>query len=303
MATDWSSAVDALEQALCDGLDPELDPIRSRVEAVSGELLLMPSASPAWVGTKLVTVCPRNPDRGEPLVQAVYVLFDGDTLRPVATMDGTALTVLRTAAVSTLAARCLAPASSTRLVVFGSGVQARGHIAALRDSFALRDVTIVDPAAERASALARDLDAKVATPDEAEMLVAEADIIVCATNAGVPLFDGEAVRKGSLTIAMGSYTPTTREVDSSLVARSLVAVESRHSALAEAGDVIIPMAEGVLEEDDLVTLATLVTEAPTIDPDVPRLFTATGMSWQDLVVAAAIHSNSGTSIDGANTHH
>jgi ornithine cyclodeaminase len=289
-ALGWTDAVDALERALVDGFDPEDDPPRSRMGTPSGELLLMPSRLAGWAGAKLVTVCPGNPAQGDPLVQGVYVLFDGPTLRPVALLDGAALTVLRTAAVSALAARHLAPPQAERLVVFGNGVQARGHVAALRAVLPIQDVTIVGRTAERAAPLASEVGGRAAGPADADDRVAEADVIVCATNAGVPLFSGTAARPGSVTLAIGSHTTSTREVDSVLAARSTPVVESRRSALAEAGDVVVPIEEGHLTADALVPLATVVRGRSQLDPAVPRLFAGTGMSWQDLVVAAAIAS-------------
>ena len=121
------AAVDALEAALRDGLDPDADPPRSSAAAEAGELLLMPSAA-GGLGVKLVTVAPGNADRGLPRIQGVYVLFDPETLAPAALLDGIGLTDLRTSAVSALAVRHLAARPPRRLVVFGTGPQARAHV-------------------------------------------------------------------------------------------------------------------------------------------------------------------------------
>ena len=140
-------AVDALEAALRGGLDPEADPPRAAVGAEAGEVLLMPSSAPGAVGVKLVTVAPGNPDRGRPRIQGVYVLFDPETLAPAALLDGIGLTDLRTSAVSALAVRHLAVPDARRLLVFGTGAQARAHVGALR---------AVQPGIERVDVVARD---------------------------------------------------------------------------------------------------------------------------------------------------
>jgi ornithine cyclodeaminase len=121
--------------------------------------------------------------------------------------------------------------------------------------------------------------------------VAAADIVCCCTTAREPLFDGALVADHATVVAIGSHEPDAREVDDALVARATVVVESRSSALREAGDVIAAMRSGALAEDVLVTLGELVRGAAPA-PDGPRLFKSTGMAWEDGVVAAALASRS-----------
>jgi ornithine cyclodeaminase/alanine dehydrogenase-like protein (mu-crystallin family) len=288
-------AVDALEAALRGGLDPEADPPRGVVGADAGEVLVMPSSAPGAVGVKLVTVAPDNPARGRPRIQGVYVLFDAETLAPAALLDGIGLTNLRTAAVSALAVRHLAAPDARRLLVFGTGAQAWAHVGALR---------AVRPAIERVDVAARDagrleafvarcarehgVDARVAVPDA----VADADLVVCATTAREPLFDGARVRDGATVVAIGSHEPAAREVDERLAGRATVVVESRSSALREAGDVIAAVDAGALDPAALVPLAALVRGEARAADGAPRLFKSTGMAWEDLVVAAAVHARS-----------
>jgi ornithine cyclodeaminase/alanine dehydrogenase-like protein (mu-crystallin family) len=288
-------AVDLLEAALRDGLDPEAAPPRPSVPLPGGELLLMPASGGRYAGVKAVTVAPGNPARGLPRIQGAYLLFDGDTLAPLAVLDGLALTVSRTPAVSALAARHLAAPDSRTLTVFGSGPQAWGHVRALCATHPLDRVTIVARNPATAAVLAGRcaslrLPATVAAGrEQARRAVAEADIVACCTTSRQPLFPGTLPRDGALVIAIGSHEPGAREVDDDLVVRSTVVVEARASALAEAGDVIIPVRHGTIPTGHIAgNLAELVGGAVQAGQG-PRLFKGTGMAWQDLVVAAAAY--------------
>jgi ornithine cyclodeaminase/alanine dehydrogenase-like protein (mu-crystallin family) len=256
-------AIDALEAALEDGLDPESDPPRRFVGLEHGELILMPSEVSGHVAVKLVTV------GGDPRVQGVVVVFDGTTLAPKALIDGIALTNVRTSAVSALAVRHLATEDAKRLLIFGRGPQAHAHVEAIS---AIRPIEHVD-------LLGSDHTG-------AGELVAAADIICCATTASAPLFDGSLVAEHATVVAIGTHDPDARETDDALARRATVVVESRVSALREAGDVITAIASGALHDGELITLAELVRGAPV--PDGPRLFKSTGMSWEDAVMAATL---------------
>jgi ornithine cyclodeaminase len=256
-------AIDALEAALANGLDPESDPPRRFVGLEHGELILMPSEVSGHVAVKLVTI------GGEPRVQGIVVVFDATTLAPAALIDGIALTNVRTSAVSALAVRHLAREDAKRLLVFGRGPQAHAHVEAIK---AIRPIEHVD-------LVGRDHNG-------ADELVAAADIICCATTASAPVFDGTLVADHATVVAIGTHDPDARETDDALARRATVVVESRVSALREAGDVITAIGSGALRQDELITLAELVRGAPV--PDGPRLFKSTGMSWEDAVMAATL---------------
>jgi ornithine cyclodeaminase len=280
----WADAVSALEKALFDGLDPAVAPARSIVDVAHGQLLLMPAETPGGVGVKLGTVTRDNPGRGLPRVQALYVLLDPVTHAPLALMDGTALTTLRTPAVSAVAVKHLAAPEARRLVLFGSGPQAWGHVEAIRAVRPLETVTVVGRDRTRAESLAARLEesgvgAHVGTAGA----LAHADIVVCATTARTPLFDGCLLQDHACVVAVGSHEPDARELDEQVMRRAeCVAVEDRAAALREAGDVIMAVQAGALEADRLVGLADVVRMQHVSGLSV---FKSVGMGWEDLVVA------------------
>ncbi|GHA86400.1 ornithine cyclodeaminase family protein [Streptomyces termitum] len=289
-----AAAVEALAAVLRDGLDPEACPPRSAVPVPAGELLLMPAAAGDWAGVKIAGVAPGNAARGLPRITGSYLLLDGTTLQPAALLDGAALTALRTPAVSALAVRHLAPDDRPlRLVVFGSGPQAYGHLEALLAVRKLASATVVARDRDRAAALAAHAlalgvpEARTGTAEEVD----GADLVVCCTTARTPLFDGRRVAPGAVVVAVGSHEPDARETDTALVRRAEVYVEARAAALREAGDLLIPEAEGAIGPGHITgTLADLVRgPAPLAPTGAPRLFKSVGMAWEDLAVAVAVH--------------
>ncbi|MDO5511387.1 ornithine cyclodeaminase family protein [Corynebacterium sp.] len=278
-----------LHHALRSGFRPDTDPARINIPAGAGHLLLMPSVIDGWTGTKIATVSPDNPAHDLPRIQALYILMDTATLTPQAIMEGNSLTSLRTPAVSAVAVDHLAPDTVERMVVFGTGPQAHSHIAAMAEVRDIGEVVVCGRNPERVDdtlAVARDLGL-AARAGEAED-VAGAGLIVCCTSADTPLFDGRLVPDHAVVVAMGSHEPQFRELDSQLMARSQVFVEERATALREAGDVIQPVDEGVLDQQDLHELADLVAGTMEVDTTRPRVFKCVGMSWEDLAVAIGV---------------
>ena len=285
-----AAAVDALDEAFRT-LDPTTGPLRTRLETPRGSFLLMPAFGEAGVGVKLVSLTPGNPERGLPFVQASYVLFDADTQSPEAVLDGSALTALRTAAVSGLATRFLARDDAARLVIFGAGVQARSHLEAMCAIRPVTELVVVSRSRGPAEALVeeglrRGLAARLGEPQA----VGDADLICTCTTAEDPLFDGSLVPRGAHVNAVGSYRPETREVDTETVRRGRVVVETREVALAEAGELLIPIREGVIDAGHVVSdLAEMVrgAEIRRSSEDV-TVFKSVGMAFEDLIVARAV---------------
>jgi ornithine cyclodeaminase/alanine dehydrogenase-like protein (mu-crystallin family) len=284
-----ADAIHALERAFRSG-DPSATPLRSHVDTAAGTLLLMPAAGAPGVGVKLVTLTDANPDRGLPLIHAVYVLFDPISQAPVAVLDGAALTALRTAAVSGLATRHLARADASRLVLFGAGVQARAHLEAMRAVRPIAEVVVVSRSRARADVLVDEargegLEARLGEPAD----VVAADIVCTCTTAREPLFDGALLPSGCHVNAVGAYLPDAREVDAETIRRARVVVETREVARAEAGDLVLAVAEGAVDWVAVVAdLQQLVAgEAVRRRDEDLTLFESVGLAFEDLAVAAA----------------
>jgi ornithine cyclodeaminase/alanine dehydrogenase-like protein (mu-crystallin family) len=285
-----ADAIDALEAAFRDEDPSRSAPLRSSVATPAGTLLLMPAAGERGVGVKLVTLSEFNPQRGLPFIHAAYVLFDRETQRPEAMIDGTELTAIRTAALSGLATRMLARVDPRRLVLFGAGVQATAHLQAMAAVAPVEEVVIVSRTLDAAHVLAERAAAMGVRASVGEpSAVARADLVCTCTTSRVPLFDGRVLAEGAHVNAVGSYLPDQRELDTETVRRAKVVVETRGVALAEAGDLLIPMAERAIGPKHIVAdLAEVVRGAVvrTADDDV-TVFESVGMAFEDLVVARA----------------
>jgi alanine dehydrogenase len=207
------------------------------------------------VGAKLVTVFPENGGRGLPSVQGVYLLFDAEDGRPIACLDGTALTCWKTAADSALGTRFLARPDARVLLMVGAGAMAphliRAHLA-VRPS--IDSVRIWNRTPERAARLAEVLAAEgmpAAPVADLETAVSGADLVSCATMATAPLIRGEWLRPGTHLDLVGAFTPDMREADDGAVRRAKIFVDSRRTAVHPIGELAIPLRSGVISETDV----------------------------------------------------
>jgi len=234
-----------------------------------------------------VTVAPDNPARGLPRIQAAYLLFDPDTLALRAVLDGAALTTLRTPAVSVAAVLRHLPQRPLRVAAIGAGPQATGHVSTLAAVRPLLEVhyLVRDPSRTPMTALALG-------SSRAEEVLAAADLVVCATSARSPVFNSALLADDAVVVAVGSHEPDARELDAALLQRATVIVEDVATALREAGDVVMAIAEGALTPDELVPMADVVTGAVDPPDTRPLVFKSVGMSWQDLVIAEAVLKHS-----------
>lgn len=293
-ALDYALLAEALRAAFREGYTV---PLR-HVHDVTGEgdrLLLMPAWRPGKdLGVKLVTVFPRNRARGAATVSALYVLLDGATGHPRALIDGEALTLRRTAAASLLASTYLSRKESATLLVIGAGAlaphMARAHCA-LRP---IRKLLLWGRKPERAQALAEQLRGEglpaFALANLAQGL-GEADIVSCATTATEPVVSGALLSPGAHVDLVGGFTPQMREGDDELIARAEIFVDSYVGALKEAGDLVQPLARGVLSRERvLAELAELVTGAHPgrHSREGITLFKSVGTALEDLCAARLV---------------
>ncbi|MGO4454817.1 ornithine cyclodeaminase family protein [Arthrobacter sp. RAF14] len=292
----WRAAVDGLAAALRDGVDPELDGPRIFSPAPGGEFLLMPASGTRYSGVKALTVAPGNPARGLEKIQGVYVLYSSDTLAPVALMDGTELTAIRTPAVTLLAVTRILAATpggapaSPRVLVFGAGVQALNHLRAAHALIPGARLSVVGRSADRVRALQETLAAEGVGVERASAAdVGSADVIICATTSTTPLFDGAAVAPDAVVAAVGQHGLDAREVDAALVRRSDVVVEGRASALREAGDLIPARSAEEWLEIRPANLRDLVVDGIERTPGKPCLYAGVGMAWEDLITASMVY--------------
>lgn len=286
-ALGWADAITALRRAVAAGAGAGTPP-RTAVDVRAGQLLIMAADAGDYAGVKVATIAPGNSARYRPRVQGEYLLLDGSTLSTLAIVDGVALTARRTAAVSALAVDLLASPDAAHVVVFGTGPQALAHVQAMAAIRSVRNVTVVGRRPDRAADFAArcGIPATVAGAES----VTSADVVVCATTARAPLFDSSRLTPSATVVAVGSHEPSAREVDTALVARAVVVVESRASARREAGDVLLAVDDGVPFERAVDgDLAELVAGRLAVPSGRPRLFKSVGEAWEDLAVAAAVY--------------
>jgi thiomorpholine-carboxylate dehydrogenase len=195
---------------------------------------LMPAVYRDVIGTKLVTVFPGNISVGLDSHQAVIQLFARDTGEPLALVGGRTITAWRTAAVSALATRELAPASASVLAILGSGVQARTHASMLARVREFREIRVWSRTLKNAQRFAEEVGAKVMSAQQA---IEGADVIVTVTHSSEPVLRGEWIAAGAHINAVGAVGLHARELDDVAMRQSVVFVESREAAMNESGDI------------------------------------------------------------------
>lgn len=294
--------------ALIDALDaafrrPIVTPVRHHhtIARPDGDatLLLMPAWTAAGteddvVGTKLVTVQPGNAARGIDTINGLYILNSGATGVPLAILDARTLTVWRTAAASALAARYLAREDASRLAVIGAGALAP-HLARAHASVRpIRSIAIWNRTLAKAEALAADLRAEgfdAHAEADRGAAIAGADIVSSATLSAQPLVEGRYLNTGQHVDLVGGFTPTMREADDEAIRRSRVYVDTRAGAGKEAGDIVIPLAAGVLTPEgirgDLFELAAGTAPGRARADDI-TLFKSVGTAIEDLAAAELV---------------
>lgn len=306
-ALTYSGLVETLRRAFREGA---VQPVRHHhtVERPAGAvstLLLMPAWSDfarargsGHIGVKIVTVSPDNNALGKPAVMGLYLLLDGTTGEPLALIDGPRLTQWRTACASALATTFLARADASRLLVVGAGALsaylAQAH-AAVRPIHSIRIWNRTPGHAESAAARLRNLELPAEAVSDLEEAVGWADIVSTATISTTPLIKGAWLRPGTHVDLVGGFTPTMREADDDAIARARVFVDTRAGATKEAGDIVQPIASGVLAPQAIVADLHELTRGERRgreSDDEITLFKSVGAAIEDLAAGVAIYEAS-----------
>ncbi len=293
----------ALIEALREGFRADIEsPLRHThmIPQPSGseaKYLLMPAwtrSGERLVGCKIVTVYPDNAKLNKPAVFGSYLLISGETGEPLAVLDGTVLTVWRTACASALAASYLAREDASHLVMVGAGALAPHLIHAHAAVRPIKRVTIWNRTRGNAVKLAFALSLRGIEPeiaDDLEAAVREADIVSCATLSATPLIRGKWLKKGAHLDLVGAYAPKMREADDDAIRRSRVYVDTRIGAPKEAGDIVQPLKKGILKKTgirgDLYDLCRGKAKGRT-KPSEITLFKSVGASVEDLAAAMLV---------------
>jgi ornithine cyclodeaminase len=272
-----------------------------RASLDAATFLLMPSWSawssqkPCYAGLKTVMVFPDNPKRGFPTVQANYLLFSVESGETLALMDGTEITLRRTAAASALAADYLARKDATTLLMVGAGALAPHVVKAHASIRPLHRVLLWNRSRQKAEGLADHLRAegfRVEFPSSVEEGLQHADIVSCATTSTEPIICGRWVRPGTHIDLMGAFKPVMREADGEAVGKARVFVDTFEGAMSEAGDLLQAIKEGWFSKTQIQgDLAALCkgTSSGRDSPDEITLFKSCGTAVEDLATAIMVY--------------
>jgi ornithine cyclodeaminase/alanine dehydrogenase-like protein (mu-crystallin family) len=274
--------IPAMEKALIDfSAGKVTQPVRSviTVDPPGGFFGMMPARTPEGLGIKLVTFYPKNAERGIPTHMATIFLADPETGAPLAVMDGTLITEVRTAAVSAAATELLASPDAKILAILGSGVQARSHVKALRLVRRFEEVRVWSPTTAHAERFANEIGAKAVPAEDA---VRDADVVVTATNSKMSILRGAWLKPGCHINAVGACRPDWRELDDEAMA-NVVFVDSREAAMKESGDVILSGAEIYAELGE-----ALAGKVPSRANET-TIFKSLGMAVEDLAAAILVY--------------
>jgi len=266
----------------------------------AGLMGLMPSyigGANAAYGLKAVCVFPQNTAKGKDAHQGTVMLFSAETGELLALMNASAITAIRTAAVSGVATKLLAREDAGDLALLGSGVQAHTHIEAMACARPIRRCRVASRSFEHAQRFAAEMRARFAFPVEpaesAEAAVRGADLIVTATNAREPVLKREWISPGAHLNVVGSSIPSTREVDTATMAAASLFVDRRESTLNEAGDYLFAAKDGAIGPEHIRAEIgeVLVGAKPgRTSPDEITLFKSLGLAVEDLASAQYVFS-------------
>ncbi len=274
--------------------------LATTVEPYNGVHLAMPAfvgGDPGTLAIKIVTVFSDNPTRyGEPTIQGVVLLHDARTGKPLALLDAEHLTAMRTGAASGVATKLLALPDAATATMLGSGAQACTQLPAVCAVRPIRQAWVYSLNAEQDAAYAQEMSERLGIPvqraSDLRAAIESADIICTATNSSTPLFDGGWLQPGVHINGIGSYTRTMRELDTTTILRSRLYVDGRGAAQSEAGDIVIPVAEGAITYDHVIAEIGAVLLGRAVGRTSPAditVFKSVGMAVQDAVTAPLVY--------------
>jgi alanine dehydrogenase len=270
-------------------------PLRTQWSASNGTALVMPAYLPdsRGLGAKIVSVFPGNPGRGLPTVNALVALLDTETGQPIALLDGTYLTALRTGAASGVATSLLALPDADTAAIFGAGVQARTQLLALCTVRSIRCAWVYDRDTERAKVFVAEMAGQAPVPADLRLAASpaealrEARIVATATTSNSPVFADADLMPGAHICAIGAFTPQMQEVPVETVRRARIFVDQRAAALAEAGDLSIPIEQGLLAPEGVHEIGEVINGqiVGRESSDQVTLFKSVGNAVQDIAAA------------------
>ncbi|MBY8995938.1 MAG: ornithine cyclodeaminase family protein, partial [Candidatus Heimdallarchaeota archaeon] len=259
-ALPMSQAIEVMKQAfvlLSDKKAVIPQRIHLGIPEFNGDVLVMPIYLPDMkrIGLKAITLFDDNPKKNLPLIHALITVFDATNGMPIAIMDGSYLTALRTGAGSGVATSLLSREDSQVAAIFGAGEQGRTQLEAICAVRAIKKAIIFDMNKAKAELFAKEMSNYLSIPIDvasSNSELKEVDIISTATNSANPVFSDENLKPGVHINAIGSYKPHKREIPSETIQKAKVIVDHRESCLTEAGDLLIPIKEGIITENHVL---------------------------------------------------
>jgi len=276
-------------------------PLRLNIEIpeINGNALFMPVYIPKYkqIGLKVVSVFNDNPGQGLPRIHAMVIVMDAANGRPLAVMDGEYITAVRTGAASGVATDLLARKDAQIAAVFGAGVQGRTQLEAVCAVRQIKHAYVFDTikvkAVEYAQEMSKRLSIPVSVIEDNEVL-RQSDIICTATSSHTPVFSDNDLKRGVHINSIGSYKPTDCEIPAETILRSKVVVDSRNSCLSEAGDIIIPLQQGLINEEHIYAeIGEIVagSKKGRVSEKEITVFKSVGNAVQDLAAASLALNN------------
>ncbi|NOQ27016.1 MAG: hypothetical protein GQ564_16770 [Bacteroidales bacterium] len=297
-AVDSSELVSAIERAyiIQDKASTNI-PDRMHIDSDENTLLLMPGFIDSVFGTKLVSLFPENAKENKPVLYGVMVLNDAQTGEPLAIINGSKLTAMRTAAVGATAVKYLSPFMAQTLGIIGAGVQAYHQALIVSAQRPFRKLIICDKNLSKAEVIKEELESKlenisIEVTNDSNQLVMDSDVIVTATSSNKPVFDVDIEKLNNKTfVGIGSYKPDMQEFPLSLYnAVDKVYVDTLH-AKKECGDIKIPLKKGLIEDSNIIPFSSVLTSGELLNEAPFSIFKSVGMSLFDLTVAELIYNN------------